>query len=238
MLQVNPSLTPNMVKAILQYTAQSYNYNPLRQGAGFLDSFSAVYLASFYAKAQPGAQLRPFPSWSKKIIWGNHMISGGTLNPAGNAWQLSTVWGSARAADTDDNIVWGTMGDDNIVWGTMDDDNIVWGTSGDDDNIVWGTGDDDNIVWGTDCGGDDCDNIVWGTMDDDNIVWGTAEADDNIVWGTSDSDDNIVWGTSTDSSLTWATGTEDEVVYPDEPAASDSEEPVPDVDLSILGGGL
>src|SRR5581483_5313585 len=39
MLQANPSLTPNLIKAILQYTSQQYpGYSPLKQGAGFLNA--------------------------------------------------------------------------------------------------------------------------------------------------------------------------------------------------------
>src|SRR5262245_4206248 len=38
MLEANPKLTPNLVKAILQYTAQSYGYSALREGAGFLNT--------------------------------------------------------------------------------------------------------------------------------------------------------------------------------------------------------
>ena len=58
MLQANPTLTPNLVKAILQYTAQVYDgYNPLTQGAGFLNALGAVRLARFYATAQPGQPL-------------------------------------------------------------------------------------------------------------------------------------------------------------------------------------
>ena len=39
MLQANPSLTPNAVKAILQYTAEAYpGYDPLTEGAGFLNA--------------------------------------------------------------------------------------------------------------------------------------------------------------------------------------------------------
>ena len=50
MLQANPALTPNQVKAILQYTAEaSLNYDPLTQGAGFLNAKGAVYLARYLA---------------------------------------------------------------------------------------------------------------------------------------------------------------------------------------------
>jgi serine protease AprX len=242
MLQANPNLTPNLIKAILQYTAQRYpGYNALRQGAGFLNTLGAVRLARYYATATPGARMPVQWVWSKQIIWGNHRLSGGYINPNRNAWGLNIVWGTAKTLDDDnivwgttcddcDNIVWGTADDDNIVWGTAGDDNIVWGTSdGGDDNIVWGTSDgDDNIVWGTDCGGADCDNIVWGTADDDNIVWGTADGDDNIVWGTA-GEDNIVWGTSGDTDVTWGNSdTEDAAIYPD-----DADEALPDEGLEF-----
>ena len=204
MYEANPNLTPNQVKAILEYTAQEYpNYNALTEGAGFLNSLGAVRLASFYATAQPGDTVPVQAMWSKHILWGNHMLSGGVPMPTANAFALGTDWGVAKT-DAGDNIVWGNAcGDancDNIVWGMDSGDNIVWGNSCDDascDNIVWGNavGGDDNIVWGMDCGGADCDNIVWGMADSDNIVWGMADPGDNIVWGMNGAlDDNIVWG--------------------------------------------
>jgi len=205
MLQANPALTPNAVKAILQYTAQEYpGYKPLEQGAGFLNAVGAVRLARHYATAQPGAPLPDQKMWSKHLLWGNHSLTGGILNPSANAFAVGTTWGVA-ATDNGDNIVWGT---------SADDDNIVWGTSAAGDNIVWGTdAGDDNIVWGTDCGGADCDNIVWGTDDSDNIVWGTADAGDNIVWGTSTDADNIVWGTSDSDNIVWGTDAGDNIVW-------------------------
>ncbi len=170
MLQANPSLTPNAVKAILQYTAQQYpGYNGLTQGAGFLNAVGAVRLARFYATATPGATVPVQKMWSKHIIWGNHRLGKGTLDVHANAFNVGTNWGVAKT-DDGDNIVWGTACGssdcDNIVWGTDDGDNIVWGTADDGDNIVWGT-DGDNIVWGT----DDGDNIVWGTAGQVNDVW-------------------------------------------------------------------
>ncbi len=231
MLQANPSLTPNAVKAILQYTAQVYaNYDPLTEGAGFLNAIGAVRLARFYATAQPGQTFPAQAMWSRHIVWGNHQLSGGVPIPTANAFALGTTWGVA-STDAGDNIVWGTARDgDNIVWGTArDGDNIVWGTARGDDNIVWGTscggGDCDNIVWGTARDGDnivwgtarDGDNIVWGTAgaDGDNIVWGTARGDDNIVWGTLADGDNIVWGTAVDGdNIVWGTAVDgDNIVW-------------------------
>jgi len=233
MLQANPNLTPNLVKAILQYTAQRYQYDSLTQGAGFLNTQGAVQLARYFARARAGD---PYPTswlWSKQIQWGNRRLSGGAIMPTGTAWALNIVWGTAAAGE---NIVWGTLcgsGCENIVWGTLDSENIVWGTIQDTENIVWGTldsgenivwgttgGDVENIVWGTACGGSDCENIVWGTaMDLENIVWGTALDLENIVWGTAASLENIVWGTANEGEdATWGSSGEESALF-DDPSA-------------------
>ena len=235
MLQANPSLTPNLVKAILQYTAQEHpDYNALTQGAGFLNTKGAVDVARFYRHANGGARFPYNAEWSGKIIWGNQRLSGGVMKPLASAWATTTVWG-AGLDSRGFNIVWGTLCRltcDNIVWGTAEEeaqivwstaraveDNIVWGTLRDtSDNIVWGTARlADNIVWGTSCGGFDCFNIVWGTLRSvaDNIVWGTARIGDNIVWGTARIVDNIVWGTASGDGTTWGSNTEDALLFDD-----------------------
>jgi serine protease AprX len=258
MVQANPNLTPNLVKAVLQYTAEAKrNTSALMQGAGFLNARAAVDMAKFFATAQAGARYPGRGNWSKQIIWGNYRISGGVLSSSANAFGLGVVWGAERAEDGDnivwgtrcgtedcDNIVWGTMLDDgfNIVWGTMLDDgfNIVWGTMEDAAfNIVWGTSEDfDNVVWGTDCGGEDCDSIVWGTSTVDefgfNIVWGTSEDADNIVWGTSEDADNIVWGTNCEGedcdNMVWGTADSDAALFED-PEAPPTEIQVQEFEL-------
>jgi len=222
MLEANPNLTPNLIKAILQYTSEEHSaYSPLREGAGFLNTYGAVQLARFFATAKVGSPLVLDGTWSRSVIWGNHRLLGGIIKPTANAWANNIVWGSAKTlGDTGDNIVWGSMaGDgDNIVWGSAaEGDNIVWGAMSDGDNIVWGSATDgDNIVWGSDCGGADCDNVVWGSADvGDNVIWGTAEAGDNIVWGSSDGGDNIVWGSS-GPDVTWASDSGDDAMeFPD-----------------------
>jgi serine protease AprX len=225
MLQANPSLTPNAVKAILQFTAEdNRKYNLLAQGAGFLNARGAVaYARTFKADGKTDGSAAQAdgdqPAWSRHITWGNHRIGGGMLTADASAWRQDVTWGAATTA-LGDRVTWGVLcaGSDAGCQDASEPaaeggDNIVWGTScapddPDCDNIVWGTGDDENIVWGTDCGGNDCENIVWGTAaacdpedpDCDNIVWGTADERDNIVWGTSCAPDepacdNIVWGT-------------------------------------------
>ena len=197
MMQANPKLTPNLVKAILQYTAQAApGVDYMTQGGGFLNAKGAVDLARHF-KSNPYSAYAVDPTWSRAINWGNHRVTNGSLSPFGTAWQNGVTWGAAHNADGD-NVVWGTAGGG---------DNVVWGTAGNGDNVVWGTaGDGDNVVWGTSCGGDDCFNVVWGTAaDGDNVVWGTAADGDNVVWGTASDGDNVVWGTADGDNVVWGT---------------------------------
>jgi serine protease AprX len=107
MLQANPSLTPNAVKAILQFTAEDRDgYDHLTQGAGFLNARGAVELAKRFA-GQTEAPNDPTP-WSRHIIWANRLTSGGMLTPAANAWSRDVVWGSTATA-AGDAIAWGTL---------------------------------------------------------------------------------------------------------------------------------
>ena len=197
MLQANPALTPNAVKAILQFTAQNYaGYDALTQGAGFLNAYGAVTLARYFAN--PSAS--PYPdndSWSHQIIWGNHRITGGRILPDANAWSGNVVWG--KATQDTATVSWG------VIWTPSDNETggswTTWGTSCGGDNcqtVTWGDPNSENVVWGARCGGADCaappPGGIWGMSDDDGVVWGTSD-DDGVVWGTSD-DDGVVWGTS------------------------------------------
>jgi serine protease AprX len=83
MLQANPALTPNAVKGILEYTAQTFaGYNRLTQGAGFLNAYGAVELARFYRTATSGAQFPTSQFWSRSILWGNHLVGRGVILPS------------------------------------------------------------------------------------------------------------------------------------------------------------
>lgn len=225
MVEANPALTPNLVKALLQYTAHfDPNYNVLTEGAGFANANGAIELARFFATALPGDSYPSSPDWSRQLIWGNYLLDSGYILPTANAWQSNVVWGSAFDS-VGDNVVWGSSAADNVVWGSNAADNVVWGSSVDSfDNVVWGSSSADNVVWGSDCGGSDCDNVVWGssTADNvvwgsnsaDNVVWGSGAADDNVVWGSSGIDlDNVVWGSSNDDNVVWGSSAVDNIVW-------------------------
>src|SRR5262249_2691153 len=108
MLQANPSLTPNLVKAILQYTAQIYpQYDPLTEGAGFLNAQAAVALATFLGG--PEGSVSPHrANWRGLLIWGNQQLRGGTLTAAANAWPAGVTWGAALTP-SGQNIEWGLL---------------------------------------------------------------------------------------------------------------------------------
>jgi serine protease AprX len=198
MLQANPSLTPNAIKAILQYTAETHSgYDPLTQGAGFLNALGAVQLAKYLASPSTAA----YPDdtiWSKRLIWGNQLVRGGRLTAGANAWTTDVRWGATASG-----------GGQSIQWGIVCGDRSCQTVLG-----PWRLGQSAavNVVWGPTCGGADCqmawtgsvygtsdegDTVVWGTSDEgDTVVWGTSDAGDTVVWGTSDEGDTVVWGTS------------------------------------------
>ena len=103
MLQANPSLTPNAVKAILQYTAQEYpGYNALDAGRGLPERASAPSASRGSTRPRtPGATIPVQTMWSKHIIWGNHRARpSGTLNLSANAFRVGTSTGASPRPTT------------------------------------------------------------------------------------------------------------------------------------------
>ena len=216
----NSVLTPNTIKAILQFTAiPLVDDDPttpaaFEQGTGEVNMAGALALTRAINPAAPlgsrwletGVDItstigNDVYNWASILIWGNHLVAGNNPFWHVHAFDDHVVWG-----DGDDHIVWGED-DDHVVWGE-DDDHIVWGE--DDDHVVWGE-DDDHIVWGESVDlvlehvqalsdhlvwGEDDDHVVWGE-DDDHVVWG--EDDDHVVWG--EDDDHVVWGESVIAAL-------------------------------------
>lgn len=156
----HPSLTPNAVKAILQYTAVGIHddlgieYNWLRKGAGALNAGGAVDLGRRIDTSTPTGQwwLTTIPgpwttiggetlSWSETVIWGGQILGGNAafINQAG--WGDSVIWGSQA-------MRWG----DSVIWGS----DVVWA-----DSYYWS----DSVIWGS-------DNV--GHAEGSSVVWGSA----------------------------------------------------------------
>jgi serine protease AprX len=116
MLEANPSLTPNLVKAILHYTAERRTRVELAaQGAGFVNARGAVQLAA--ALGGSDEPISDPTTWSRQILWGNHRIRGGVLTIDGTAWGEDVVWG-ASATPEGDAITWGRRADGDDTWGS------------------------------------------------------------------------------------------------------------------------
>lgn len=170
-------LSPNAVKAMLQFTAVAVKNSStgveldlLTQGAGGLNGAGALALArsldpsralGTWWLATPvveSSKLGGFTlPWSRRIIWGASTLYGDAIYSNVPAWQTSIVWGNT--------LVWG----ETLVWGNS----LIWG-----ENIVMST----SLVWG------EC--IVWGDglliIDGQSLIWG-----DTFIWGES-----LVWGES------------------------------------------
>jgi serine protease AprX len=185
MLQANPALTPNAVKAILQYTAQPLpDYDALTAGAGLVNARGSVELALSFA----GVWTPPDPDqpiWSGQIIWGNQMIGGGVLTPDANAWSTNVIWGVGRAPGWV-NIVWGDIcaGEDCTSSG---EGWSSWQTTCADAECAtytWGSGSSFNVVWGSECGGADCSaSESWAPSNQAEGTSGTS-----VVWGSTSAD--------------------------------------------------
>jgi serine protease AprX len=212
MLQANPGLTPNAVKAILQYTAQIYaQYDPLTEGAGFLNAAGAVALARYFSS--PSGERPTGPDWSGHLIWGNRMISGGRLTADANAWSTTVKWGAA-VTPAGQAVGWGEI----CRFDSCDTGAHQWSrwriTCDACSDSKWSNGDARNVVWGGLCGGANCDqpwslSLFTATTTGDTVVWGTGQDGDTVVWGTSGDGDTVVWGTGEGDTVVWGTACAD-----------------------------
>jgi serine protease AprX len=155
LLQQNPSLTPDQVKARLMKTATKAfpassfvtdpvtgityvsQYDTFTIGAGYLDVWAALNNADL-TSAQRGAALSPTAVYDPTT--GDVSVN----NTATAVWNSSPTWGI--------EVVWGpSISVDafrkNVVWGSKT--NVVWGSGGTNGfNALWGSAIDTSVVWG------------------------------------------------------------------------------------------
>jgi subtilisin family serine protease len=101
MYQINPNLTPNLAKAIVQFTAERRARLELTaQGAGFLNTSGAVRLAAALARDEHSQRdIDAFAQWSRHVIWGNKRVRGAALSATANSWRTDVVWGASTTDD-------------------------------------------------------------------------------------------------------------------------------------------
>ncbi len=152
LLQKNPALKPNQVKALLAQTAQHVaGGNADTAGAGRVDAYAAV---NGSVSGSANRYLRPSDGFAKTV----YPILYGM--PLANLWRDPSYGGSNWANITWDNITWDNITWDNITWDNITWDTITWS------NITW-----DNITW---------DNITWDasvsedSVSADSLGWKTV----------------------------------------------------------------
>src|SRR5262249_1482259 len=113
----------------------------------------AVLLAQAFAEgaAAPARDADP-TRWSRKIIWGNQLISGGVLKPDSPFWRADVLWGTPPSRG--DNLLSGALpARADAVWAGV-------GADGCEDGIWESPGEPVNVVWGARCGGADCAGVI------------------------------------------------------------------------------
>jgi serine protease AprX len=178
MLETSPDLTPNAVKAILQYTAEKRTGESLlSQGAGLLNARGAIRMAQFFASPSQGI---PEPvdriegeliAWSQEIIWGDKRFAGGVPLPGASAWSVDVPWG-AESGDGSRPLVFGVeaAAADGSLWAEMADGSL-WAEM--DDGSLWAESDDGSLWAESD------DGSLWAEMDEGSL-W--AESDEGSLW--------------------------------------------------------
>jgi serine protease AprX len=164
LLEQNPSLTPDQVKARLMETAtktfpssstvtdggNTYvsDYDVFTIGAGYLDIAAALNDTNT-VPAVVGNAMSP-------IAQQDATTGAVTLTSAqGSIWDASTTaatWGQNGVSA--EGIIWGSLSgasnvsSEGIIWGSLNSEGIIWGSlSG--EGIIWGSLNSEGIIWGS-----------------------------------------------------------------------------------------
>jgi Subtilase family len=216
MLQANPGLTPNQVKAILMYSAQIMDGPDLfEQGAGMLNVEGAVRLAksmSRIAYALPvGATLLPYGvlpgqpqstvadetfAWSQSLIWGRGMLRGESImTTQQGVYAQSLIWGIGR-------VGWGV----GVTYydGLFDDSYVAFGKSNQWSYVTWNSGTPlaSGLIWSERLY---ASGVVWQNqlisndffdVSSTSLIWGYRSYDSGLIWGLRDA--GLIWGLTND----------------------------------------
>ena len=216
MMQANPSLTPNQVKAILMYSAQIMDGPDMfEQGAGMLNIEGAVRLAKsvnrFANALTIGANLMslgalPAPAqttvagetfaWSQSLIWGRGMLSGeAILTTQQLAYAQSLIWGIGRFDSWGLGVTYydGLFSDSDVVFGKDNQWNYVSWTAGtpQSSGLIWsdrlyGSG----LIWANQLISNDFFDVS-----STSLIWGIrgyGGFDMGLIWGLQDA--GLIWG--------------------------------------------
>jgi subtilisin family serine protease len=212
-LQANPSLTPNMVKAILMYTAQIMDGPDLfEQGSGMLNIDGAVRLArslrpdagSLPAGSPLADQPLPQPestiadetfAWSQGLVWGFGALRGAALfTTQQEAYAQSLIWGLGRLS------AWGA----GVTYydGLYSQTQVAFGQANEWQYVTWdsGTSTSSGLIWtrqlyasGVTWDGQTIVNDFFDASSS-SLIWGRyggACDGSGLIWGRFQS---LIWG--------------------------------------------
>ncbi|MEE9217776.1 MAG: S8 family peptidase [Acidobacteriota bacterium] len=114
MLEQNPSLTPNLVKAILMYTAEDRGYDVMTQGAGYVNAVGALEVAGKITDSPDKTSDAEY--WLSEPLSGESTIGGQALFWGGRMlWGDALFWGGFGALSYDFESMW----DQAVFWGNL-----------------------------------------------------------------------------------------------------------------------
>jgi len=179
LLQAQPSLSPDQVKAIVVGTTQPFGQDsgvalpdPAAGGTGLLNALAAVQAQASGGTGATGTLpgtglanrgLRPADTFARamfRVLYGSPLV-----------WKNQTLGGLAWGSASWDSVAW-----DSIAWDTSSWDSIAW------DSIAWDNYDWDSVAW---------DSVAWDSIAWDSIAW------DSIAW------DSIAWDSIAWDSIAW-----------------------------------
>lgn len=154
MIQANPNLTPDAIKAHMMrtawkgYPAHGNSHARDFRGNTYIAQYDAFTIGSGYLDIQAALGDNTTVNGgaaSPTVVFDPATRSATLVNGLSVVWGQTLVWGSS--------VVWG----DSVVWGSMavDANSMVWGNS-----VVWGdtTTSACSVVWG--------ESVVWGQLTD------------------------------------------------------------------------
>jgi serine protease AprX len=163
MLQKNPALTPDQVKARLMKTAYknfpqsstytdpttgvvyTQQYDIFTVGTGYLDAYAALNSTDL-APNTVGAALSPSAAYDA-ATGQVYLVNGNSVT-----WGSSVIWGSS--------VLWGSS----VVWGSS----VIWGSNSLGQSVLWGS----SVCWGSNT--NTGFSVIWGS----SVVWGTKSNSD------------------------------------------------------------
>jgi serine protease AprX len=155
LVQQNPSMTPDQVKARLMLTAYkafpsssswtdpstgiTYNeqYDIFTVGAGYVNIYAALNSTAL-ASTNVGAALSPTVAYDS------------TTNTVYLVEGSSVIWGHS--------LVW----DNSVVWGSS----VIWGTNTSGQSVLWGS----SVCWGSST--TSAFSVIWGS----SVIWGASDS--------------------------------------------------------------